>query len=32
VERNLILKKVGKLKLEKMAEVKDVIRRVFNLI
>ncbi len=32
VERNLILKKVGKLKFEKMVEVKDIIKKVFNLI
>ncbi|WP_211204317.1 type II toxin-antitoxin system PemK/MazF family toxin [Ferroglobus placidus] len=32
VEKNLILKKVGKLKSEKLIEVKNVIKRVFGLI
>ena len=32
VEKNLILKKVGKLKSEKLIEVKNVIKKVFGLI
>ncbi|WP_202318608.1 type II toxin-antitoxin system PemK/MazF family toxin [Archaeoglobus neptunius] len=31
IERNLIIKKVGRLKQQKLFEVKNIIRRVFNL-
>ena len=31
VEKNLVLKKVGRLKPEKVVEVKNVTKRVFNL-
>ena len=31
VEKNLILKKVGKLKPEKLIEVKNIIKKVFNI-
>ena len=31
VEKNLILKKVGRLKSEKLNEVKNIVRKVFNL-